>query len=278
MNTVSLTSTLPSSILSIRLSHRGLSAPTSRLTLISKYLQAIGITNFLADRFPFLKKSSKGTPPASVFHQLLCFFFDGTNVRLTRFDHLKQDEGYAAGIETPREQMLSSQSVERFFQYVSIDRVWLFRRILHRLFAWRLSLEQPDRILLGIDTIFRSGKVLSSYGEHVVRMLSVIDLLIRTSCRSEVLIVVAADSEFYNQKLLEHCQKLNIGIVGGGSFRAFATVELTSFGKGGILSNPIRSTCSALVIPRASSFLVCSGVTPRNSFNLKALCFLAVMV
>ena len=224
------------------------------LTLISKYLQAIGITAFLADRFPFLKKSSKGTPLVSIFHQLLCFFFDGTSLRLTRFDHLKQDEGYAAGIETPQEQMLSSHAVKRFLQHVSIVRVWLFRRVLRRLFVWRLSLEQPDRILLGIDTmvmdndeankregvestykrvkgfqplqlywgryvidaIFRNGKAHSNYGEHVVRMLSTIVRLIRTSYRSDVPIVVAADSGFFDQKLLEHCEKLNIGMIVGG--------------------------------------------------------------
>jgi hypothetical protein len=224
------------------------------LALISKYLQAIGIEKVLAGVFPFLKKSAKGTTLVSIFHQLLCFFFDGTSLSLVRFDQLKQDDGYAAGIETPQEQMLSSHAVKRFMQGVSIVRVWLFRGVLRRLFAWRLSVEQPERIMLGIDTmvmdndeankregveptykkvkgfqplqlywgrylidaIFRNGKAHSNYGDHVVRMLSTIVGLIRRCYRSEVPIIVAADSGFFDQKILEHCERLKIGIIVGG--------------------------------------------------------------
>ena len=107
------------------------------LTLISKYLKAIGIEKVLSGLFSFLKKSSKGTPLGSIFHQVLCFFFDGTSFRLVRFDQLKRDDGYAASIETPVQQMLSSHAVKRFLQNVSIVRVWLFRKVLRQLFVWR---------------------------------------------------------------------------------------------------------------------------------------------
>jgi len=123
------------------------------LALISKYLKAVGIEKILSGMFPFLKKSAKGTPLVSIFHQLLCFFFDGTSLRLVRFDQLKRDDGYAASIETVQDQLLSSHAVKRFFQNISIVRVWLFRKVLRRLFVWRLSVEQPDRIILGIDTM-----------------------------------------------------------------------------------------------------------------------------
>ncbi len=33
-------------------------------------------------------------------------------------------------------------------------RVWFFRKILHRLFLWKLSKEKPEIIKLGIDTMF----------------------------------------------------------------------------------------------------------------------------
>ena len=59
------------------------------LALISKYLKAIGIEKILAGVFSFLKKSSKGTSLVSIFHQLMCFFFDGTSMRLVRVDQLK---------------------------------------------------------------------------------------------------------------------------------------------------------------------------------------------
>jgi len=224
------------------------------LALISKYLKAVGIEEILAEVFSFLKRSSKGAPLVSIFHQLMCFFFDGTSLRLVRFDQLKRDDGYAASIETPQERMLSSHAVKRFLQNISIVRVWLFRKILHRLFVWRLSVEQPDVIILGIDTmvmdndeankregveptykkvkgfqplqlywgrylidaIFRNGKAHSNYGNHVIRMVSTIVRLIRRSYRSSVPIVLAADSGFFDQKVLECCENLQIGIIVGG--------------------------------------------------------------
>lgn len=39
--------------------------------LISKYLKAVGIEKILSGLFSSLKRSSKGTPPVSIFHQLL---------------------------------------------------------------------------------------------------------------------------------------------------------------------------------------------------------------
>ena len=224
------------------------------LALISKYVKAIGIEKLLTGLFSFLKKSSKGTPLESIFHQLISFFFDGTSMSLVRFDQLKKDDGYAASIETPEAQMLSSHAVKRFFQNVSIVRVWLFRKVLRRLFVWRLTVEQPTLITLGIDTmvmdndeakkregveptykkvkgfqplqlywgrylidaIFRNGKAHSNYGDHVIRMISAIVKLIRRSYRTNVSIVLAADSGFFDQKILEYCEKLQIGIIVGG--------------------------------------------------------------
>jgi hypothetical protein len=224
------------------------------LALISKYLKAVGIEKILSGLFSFLKRSSKGTPLVSIFHQLLCFFFDGTSLRLVRFDQLKRDDGYAASIETVQDQLLSSHAVKRFFQNISIVRVWLFRKVLRRLFVWRLSVERPDRIILGIDTmvmdndeakkregveptykkvkgfqplqlywgrylidaIFRNGKAHSNYGDHVIRMISTIVGLIRRCYRTSVPIVLTADSGFFDQKVLAYCEKLHIGLIVGG--------------------------------------------------------------
>ena len=63
------------------------------LTIITRYLGSIGIVKLLAQGFSFLKRSSKGTSLLSIFHQLICFFFDGTSFRLVRFDQLKEDSG-----------------------------------------------------------------------------------------------------------------------------------------------------------------------------------------
>jgi hypothetical protein len=120
--------------------------------------------------------------------------------------------------------------------------------------VWRLSVERPDRIILGIDTmvmdndeakkregveptykkvkgfqplqlywglylidaIFRNGKAHSNYGDHVIRMISTIVGLIRRCYRTSVPIVLTADSGFFDQKVLAYCEKLHIGLIVGG--------------------------------------------------------------
>jgi len=67
-----------------------------------------------------------------------------------------------------------------------------------------------------IDAIFRNGKAHSNYGDHVIRMISTIVRLIRRSYRQSVPIVLAADSGFFDQKVLGYCEKLQIGIIVGG--------------------------------------------------------------
>jgi hypothetical protein len=90
----------------------------SGLLLLSRYIQAIGITSILADRFSFLKKGSKGTPLWSIFHQLLLFFIDGTDLSMRYLEQLKKDPSYAGTIETDEKRMLSSHSAKRFFRSV----------------------------------------------------------------------------------------------------------------------------------------------------------------
>ena len=224
------------------------------LTIITRYLGTIGIVKLLAQGFAFLKRSSKGTSLLSIFHQLICFFFDGTSFHLVRFDQLKEDSGYAASIETSEKDMLSSHAVKRFFKSISIVRVWLFRKVLHRLFLWRLSIEKPELIKLGIDTmvmdnndalkregvdptykkvkgfqplqmywgrylidaIFRNGKAHSNHGNHTYRMVNTIVNLIRKNYSSSVPIVLLADAGFFDQQLIGLCEELRIGIIVGG--------------------------------------------------------------
>ena len=116
------------------------------LTLFNQYLFQIGILDILADMFGFLRQSAKGMPIWRVFHQLLCFFFDGTNLSLSWFDVLKEDAGYAATIETDRDNMATSHQMKRFLKSVTINCWRLFRMVLLRLFIWRLRIEKPDVI------------------------------------------------------------------------------------------------------------------------------------
>ena len=213
------------------------------LALVSRYLHESGITKILADRFRFLKKHAKGTPLISLFHQIIIFFFDGTDLHMTQFDQHKDDPGYAGVIETEENLMISSHTAKRFFYSISNVRVWLFRKVLKQLFLWRLEIEQPDMIKIGIDTmvldnndadhregveptykkvkgfqplqiywgrylidaIFRNGKAHSNHSNHVQRVITDIVKLIRTHYSKDVpgKIIVA------DQPMLDH-QKIEL--------------------------------------------------------------------
>jgi hypothetical protein len=224
------------------------------LSLVSRYLTGIGITAILTQRFSFLRKNSKGTPLLSVFHQLLCFFFDGTDFHLTRFDQLKKDSGYAGVIETETKALISSHTVKRFFNSITVVRVWLFRKVLQQLFLWRLHIEKPDLIKIGIDTmvmdnndadlregveptykkvkgfqplqlywgrylidaIFRNGKAHSNHGNHVQRAVTNVVNLIRTGYRKDVPIILLADAGFFDENLFHLAERLGIAFIVGG--------------------------------------------------------------
>ena len=68
---------------------------TSRagLTPWVRYLDSINIYVLLDRYFGSIRKSSKGITVTEAFKQLLCFFLDGTDPHLTRFDHLAADSG-----------------------------------------------------------------------------------------------------------------------------------------------------------------------------------------
>lgn len=224
------------------------------LSLIARYISAINIPKILCSTFSFIKKSSKGTSLHNKFHQLICFFFDGSNFSMSHFDELKKDKGYAAGIELGKNQLLSSHAAKRFFKAFSIVRVWLFRKVLKKLFLWRLKIEQPEIIKLGLDTmvmdnnealkregvdptykkvkgfqplqmywgryivdaIFRRGKAHSNHGNHVILMLRSMVYFIRRNYNKDVPIIVIADTGFFDEKLFQWCDKHDIGFIVGG--------------------------------------------------------------
>ncbi|MFW5807159.1 MAG: IS1380 family transposase [Spirochaetota bacterium] len=224
------------------------------LALVSRYLAAAGATALLAQQLSFLRKSRKGLALESIFHQILCFFVDGTDLHLTRFDRLRDDPGYAGTIETAEDRMVSSHAVKRFFRSITIVRVWLFRRVLRNMFLWRLRIEKPEVIWLGIDTmvmdnddahqregvtptykkvkgfqplqvfwnrmivdaIFREGKAHSNHGNHVVRVITELVRLVRGHYDENVPIGVVADTGFYDQDLFALCDRLNIAFIVGG--------------------------------------------------------------
>ena len=224
------------------------------LTLFVAYLHQIEIFPLLDRFFGSIRKSKKGIAVFELFKQVLCFMADGTSRHLTYFDQLAGDPGYAGSIETDMAHMASSHRIKRFFNAFAWTRIFLFRRLLQRLFIWRLKIKQPELIELGIDTmvmdnddakcrhgvkptykkkkgfqplqmnwgrlivdaVFRGGDKHSNHGDTVQKMIRHIVIKIRKQYRQGVPIIIRMDSGFFDQKIFELCEKLKVGYVCGG--------------------------------------------------------------
>lgn len=224
------------------------------LALFVAYLHRIEIFPWLDRWFKTIRKSQKGLAAVERFKQVLCFMVDGTSRHVSYFDQLVRDEGYAATIETASGRRASSHQVKRFFKAFAWTRVFLFRRLLQRLFIWRLRGSRPQVIELGIDTmvmdnddarcrpgvkptyrkvkgfqplqmnwgrfivdaVFRSGHKHSNHGRTVEQMIRHMVALIRRGYRWDVPVIIRMDSGFFDQKIFTLCETLHIGYIGGG--------------------------------------------------------------
>jgi hypothetical protein len=128
---------------------RRIEATSDRLTgraglaLFVAYLHGIEIFDWFDRWFGSIRKNRKGLAIAELFKQVLCFFVDGTSRRLTYFDQLREDDGYAGGIETDRADMASSHQVKRFFKAFAWTRVFLFRVCCKRFFSGACGSSAP---------------------------------------------------------------------------------------------------------------------------------------
>ncbi|ETR67656.1 MAG: hypothetical protein OMM_11356 [Candidatus Magnetoglobus multicellularis str. Araruama] len=128
---------------------------TSRggITLFCRYLEMIGILDILQVTFGNIRKSSKGLPIISLFKQIFAYLYEGTSRHINFFDHLKQDNGYAAAIELDPSEMASASMIKRFFSAFGLFCIKPFRTILHKLFIWRVKINKPAVIQLYIDSM-----------------------------------------------------------------------------------------------------------------------------
>ena len=236
-------------------------APTSEalsgrggLSLFVRYLTGIALFAHLDRLFGSLRKSSKGQSISEIFKQIFCFFVDGTSRHLVYFDQLSEDTGYAQTIETPTDAMLSSHAVKRFFGSFWWPRIYLFRRLLQKLFIWRLKLEKPEAVVLGIDVmvmdndeapkrhgvrptykrvkgfaplqmtwgrfiidaVFRSGDKHSNHSDTVQKMVEHVVRQIRKHYRADIPVVIRCDSGFFDQKVFNCFEALGIGYICAG--------------------------------------------------------------
>lgn len=163
---------------------------------------------------------------------------DGTNMSISGFDQSKKDEAYAALLECNTTQLASSHQIKRYFAKLSIIGNLIFNKILNELFIWRLNIEKPKIIELGIDTMvldndsavkregneptykrkkgfqplhiswgrflidvmFRKGSAHSNHGSDYIDRVRSIVKLIRKRYSLEVPIILCADSGFADQK------------------------------------------------------------------------------
>jgi hypothetical protein len=224
------------------------------LALFVAYMHSIEIFPLIDRFFGTIRKSKKGLDVYELFKQVVCFMIDGTSRHVSYFDHLRKDAGYAGSIETEQEDMASSHRIKRFMKAFAWTRIFLFRRLLHTLFIWRLRIQQPDVINLGIDTmvmdnddaqcrhgvkptyknkkgfqplqmnwgrfivdaVFRSGDKHSNHGDTVEKMILHMVGKIRKKYRADVPIIIRIDSGFFDQKIFSLCESLDIGYVCGG--------------------------------------------------------------
>jgi len=221
------------------------------MNLFVKYLSSVEIYPLVQDLFGNIRKNKKGLPVWNIFKQIFCWFYDGTSRHLNSFDQLKRDEGYASVIENSKAEMVSSHQIKRFYKSFSWVCGGSFRKILRKMFIWRLRLEKPEVIELTIDTmvmdndeaqkrngvqptykkvkgfqplqaiwrgkiidaIFRGGKKHSNYGNTVVNMMRELVQVIRREYQETVTIIVRLDSGFFDEKILRECDKLGIGFI-----------------------------------------------------------------
>ena len=223
------------------------------LLFILRYIEKIEIYGLISDVIlKKIKVNPKGLQLQQFLKQIFACFFDGTDMSMTGFDTKKNDQGYAAVLENKSFEMASSHQMKRFFAKLSIVPNQLYRLILHRLFIWRLRIEKPRIIILGIDTMvmdndssrkregcettykhkkgfqplhicwgpylidvtFRKGSAHSNHGSDYIDCVTDIVKLIRSEYSKQVPIVLCADSGFSDQVAYDCFEKtLNIHYV-----------------------------------------------------------------
>ena len=209
------------------------------ISLYLRYIQSIKLFGLMSATFTsFIVKNSKGLQLQQFLKQILAYFIDGTDMSISGFDRKKNDNGYAALLENQKCDMASSHQIKRFFIKFIFIKDGIYNKILHELFIWRLLIENPKIIILGIDTmvmdnddskkregneptykkkkgfqplhicwgpflidvLFRKGSAHSNHGTDYTDRVKAVVELIRKRYSKEVPIMICGDSGFADQK------------------------------------------------------------------------------
>ena len=193
----------------------------------------------------------KGLSLQQFLKQMFAYFMDGTDMSMSGFDKKKTDKGYASVLENTENDMASSHQIKRVFMKFSVIPNWLYDKVLHELFIWRLKIESPKIIVLGIDTmvldndsskkkegcevtykkkkgfqplhitwgpflidvLFRNGKAHSNHGTDYTDRVRAIVELIRERYSCDVPIILCADSGFADQKAFDYFDTINVHFI-----------------------------------------------------------------
>lgn len=223
------------------------------LPLFLRYFAKIGgyqlLSSTISDK---ISSNNKGLQTNQFLKQIIAFFIDGTDCTMSSFDSKKQNKSYSTLLENTKTEMASSHQIKRFFRKLSVINSLSFNKILHQLFIWRLIIEKPSIIYLGIDTmvmdndgskkkegnqltykkkkgfqplhiswksflidvLFRNGKAHSNHGTDFPDRVETIVKLIREKYSKNVPIILRADSGFADGKVyLKFEEELNIHYV-----------------------------------------------------------------
>jgi hypothetical protein len=222
------------------------------LTLFLRYVENIKLYELI--RSVVILKiifHSKGLSLHQFLKQMFAYFVDGTDMSISGFDKKKTDKGYASVLENTENEMASSHQIKRIFIKFIIIPNTLYNKILHELFIWRLKIEAPKIIQLGIDTmvmdndqskkkegcdvtykkkkgfqplhiswgsflidvLFRNGKAHSNHGTDYTDRVTAIVGLIRKRYSPEIPIILCADSGFADQKAFDYFDTKNVHFI-----------------------------------------------------------------
>lgn len=220
------------------------------LTFVSHYLEKIKFYRLIDKKVNGFRTSLKSKATSFIIRQIILFFINGSHKAISGFDILKRDEGYASVLEVEQNELLSSHTIKRFFRKFTYIKCDILRKVLNSLFIWRVHIENPQVIILDIDTMvlnnddakkrhgsdptykkcngfqplqvtwnnliidahFRRGSAHSNHGNDVKKSLKRIVSLIRKQYRKDVPIILTCDSGFLDEKNLDYFDK-NLGIL-----------------------------------------------------------------
>lgn len=218
----------------------------------ARYIEKIGLMDMFKSRLSHLKKNAKGAKVHDILKQIICWIMDGTSTSLGFFDLLARDESYCPVVGS--RDLVSSHTAKRLCQAFDDKALEQLHGILDDLFVWRLKVEKPECVVLGLDVMpmdndeaharegveptykkykgfapiqmtwnrrivscrLRPGSVHSLGDSDAKDMITRAVKLIRSRYNCDVPIVVRLDSGFMSEELFASLEALEVGYLCGG--------------------------------------------------------------